>query len=51
MCISWTIKGLTFMLITFFPKIVQFAISGKKYCRAEQDTDDNMTLAHCMLDN
>jgi len=22
----------------------------KKYCRAEQATDDNMAHAHCMLD-
>ena len=26
-------------------------VNVEKYCRAGQDTDDNMAHAHCMLDN
>jgi hypothetical protein len=32
------------------PKIVSFMRYVEKYCRAGQDTDDNMAHAHLMLD-
>jgi hypothetical protein len=35
----------------FSSKIVPLWDNVEKYCRAGQDTDDNMAHAHCMLDN
>jgi len=38
------------MLNNFFENRAFYEISWKKYCKAGQDTNDNMAHAHCMLD-
>jgi hypothetical protein len=38
-------------IIFFLRKFCRLWHNVKKYCRAVQATDDNMTHAHCMLDN
>jgi len=37
--------------VTFFRKLCRLWENVEKYCRAGQGTDNNMTHAHCMLDN
>jgi hypothetical protein len=41
------------MLINFSPKIVPYRLwdNAEKYVRTGQATDDNQTLALCVLDN
>ena len=35
----------------FFENRALYEITSKKYCGAGQATDDNIALAHCMLDS
>ena len=37
-------------IIFFFRKLCHVRGNGEKYCGAGQATDDNMAIAHCMLD-
>jgi hypothetical protein len=47
----WENQNTLFMFNTFFfENLVFFLDNVAKYCRVGQATDDNMTLAHCMLD-
>ena len=40
-----------FVFNNFFPKILRLWDNLEEYCRVGQATYDNMTHAHCMLDN